>query len=154
MSAMPERGTCLRRGVWPRLIPLLCLLAGSPAGGTSVARAAGAGGILLNTGINFETDGLTGFPTLDDTANDTYGGAVGVNWLGPDFSWQLITEFAMVKTHGDDPNRNAQNDQYGFGMRFQLPLTNAWLVRLDSMYGIIRNEPDIRGARMELRWKF
>ena len=120
----------------------------------SAARAAGAGGVLLNTGINFEVDGLTGYPTLDATANDTFGGAVGINWLGPNFSWQLITEFAMVQTMGNDTNRNAQNDQYGFGMRFQLPITNAWLVRLDSMYGIIENEPDIRGARMELRWKF
>lgn len=137
----------------PYFVPYCNLFAGFGRP-QSVARAAGAGGILLNTGINFETDGLTGFPTLDDTANDTYGGAVGVNWLGPEFSWQLITELAMVKTHGNDPNRNAQNDQYGVGMRFQLPLTNAWLVRLDSMYGIIENEPDIRGARMELRWKF
>ncbi len=111
-------------------------------------------GPLINTGINFETDFLTGFPFLDNTGNDTYGGAVGLNWLGPDFSWQLITEFAMVQTHGNDSDRNAQNDQYAFGMRFQLPLTNAWLVRFDSMYGIIENEPDIRGARMELRWKF
>jgi hypothetical protein len=37
-----------------------------------------AGSILFNTGILLETDGLTGFP-LDDTAHDTYGGAVGVN---------------------------------------------------------------------------
>ncbi|MAT15326.1 MAG: hypothetical protein CMJ46_08665, partial [Planctomyces sp.] len=50
----------------------------------SVARAAGTGGILRNTGINFETDGLTGYPTLDATGANTYGGAVGVNWLGKD----------------------------------------------------------------------
>ncbi len=31
----------------------------------SVARAAGSGGILRNTGINFESDNLTGYPTLD-----------------------------------------------------------------------------------------
>jgi hypothetical protein len=124
------------------------------AGFGNPQQVAGAGGILVNTGLNFESDGLTGFPTLDATANDTYGGALGINWLGPDFSWQLVTELAMVQTHGDDANRNAQNDQYAFGMRFQVPLTNAVLARFDSMYGIIENEPDVRGARMELRWKF
>lgn len=131
-----------------------CNLFGGFGRPQSVARAAGVGGILFNTGINFETDALTGYPTLDATANDTYGGAVGLNWLGPDFSWQLITEFAMVQTFGDDPQRNVQNDQYAFGMRFQLPLNNAWLVRFDSIYGILEEEPDVRGARMELRWKF
>ena len=40
----------------------------------SLARAADAGGVLRNTGINFETDGLTGFPKLDDTTNNTWGG--------------------------------------------------------------------------------
>ena len=34
-------------------------------------------GLLKNTGINFETDGLTGFPKLDDTGHDTFGGALG-----------------------------------------------------------------------------
>ncbi|MGH8596009.1 MAG: hypothetical protein ACREXT_05060, partial [Gammaproteobacteria bacterium] len=46
----------------------------------SLARDFGAGGVLKNTGINFETDALTGFPKLDDSANDTYGGALGVQY--------------------------------------------------------------------------
>ena len=37
----------------------------------SVARAGGAGGVLRNTGILFESDNLTGYPTLDATGNDT-----------------------------------------------------------------------------------
>ena len=41
----------------------------------SLARAGGAGGVLKNTGINFETDGLTGFPKLDDTAVNSVGGS-------------------------------------------------------------------------------
>src|SRR4030095_11692593 len=44
----------------------------------SLARDVNAGGILKNTGILFETDGMTGSPTLDATANDTYGAALGV----------------------------------------------------------------------------
>jgi len=41
----------------------------------SVARAGVSGGILRNTGINFEIDGLNGYPTLDATASDTAGGS-------------------------------------------------------------------------------
>ena len=47
----------------------------------SLARAAGAGDILKNTGINFETDGLTGFPKLDDTGRDTFGAVLGIEYL-------------------------------------------------------------------------
>ena len=35
-------------------------------------------GILKNVGINFETDALTGFPKLDDSGSDAWGGAVGL----------------------------------------------------------------------------
>jgi hypothetical protein len=120
----------------------------------SVARAAGAGGILLNTGINFETDALTGFPTLDATANDTWGGAIGINMLGPDFSWQLITELATVQTFGNGGQRFAVANQYGCGLRFQIPISNAWIFRMDGMVGILDESPDVSGTRAELRWKF
>jgi hypothetical protein len=120
----------------------------------SAARAGAVGGVLLNTGINFETDGLIGFPRLDDTANDTVGGAIGLNILGSDLGWQVITEFAAVATHGNDPNRNAPDNQYGFGVRVQRPISNAWLIRADGMYGVRRQLSDISGARLELRYKF
>ena len=118
------------------------------------AVALAAGGVLLNTGINFETDGLTGYPRLDDTANNSWGGAVGVNILGPEFSWQLITEFAMVQTFGDGALRRIDGDQYAFGARFQMPISNAWLVRVDGMYSILEEDDNLSGARCELRWKF
>ncbi|MCA9184589.1 MAG: hypothetical protein KDA99_03190 [Planctomycetales bacterium] len=111
-------------------------------------------GLLLNTGINFESDGLTGYPTLDPTANDTWGGALGVNLLGAGFTNQLILEAAMLQTRGNDPNRNAKGDQYALGMRYQIPINWAWLVRMDAMYGWRDDEADLAGARMELRWKF
>lgn len=120
----------------------------------SAARAAQAGGILRNTGILFETDGMTGFPTLDETANDTWGGALGLNILTPNFDQQLILEIATVQTRGNDATRNILNDQYGVGARYQIPITNSWLIRTDVMYGFLRDARDIHGARLELRHKF
>ena len=120
----------------------------------SVARNVNAGGILRNTGILFESDNLTGYPTLDATANDTFGFAMGVNLLADEFAQQLIVEAAALGVMGDNPNRNALGDQYGLGVRYQLPLSNSVLVRADAMVGFLRNDEDIRGARLELRKKF
>ena len=120
----------------------------------SAARAAQAGGVLRNTGILFETDGMTGFPTLDATANDTYGMALGLNVLPNDFSQQLVLEAALLGVMGDDATRNAPGNQYGLGVRYQLPLTNAIILRADAMVGFLDNDEDINGVRMELRHKF
>ena len=51
----------------------------------SAARNGQAGGVLRNTGILFESDNLTGYPTLDPTANDTYGAALGAEFNAPEF---------------------------------------------------------------------
>lgn len=120
----------------------------------SVARAGVAGGILRNTGINFETDGLTGYPTLDASGNDTFGGAIGMNLLSSNFDQQLVAEFAFLNTMGSNPNRNAPGDQYGFGLRYQLPVTNAVILRCDAMVGLLNNANDISGVRFEFRHKF
>ena len=53
-------------------------------------------GVLKNTGINFETDALTGFPKLDDTANNTWGGAIGIQYLF-DLDQQIVVEAAAVQ---------------------------------------------------------
>lgn len=124
---------------------------GSPQ---SLARAGIAGGVLNNVGINFENDGLTGYPTLDPTGHNTYGAALGMNILGASFGHQLILELAALAATGSDEFRNADGDQYALGMRYQKPLNNAWLIRTDHMYGWLRNAEDIRGSRLELRWKF
>ena len=134
-------------------VPYLNMFAGFDTP-QSVARAAGTGGILVNTGINFESDGLTAYPTLDATANNTWGGALGFNLLGPDFRWQYILEAATVQTFGKANGRTAVGNQYGLGTRVQIPLNNAWLVRFDTMYGLLEDASDIGGARMEVRWKF
>ncbi|MFN3192971.1 MAG: hypothetical protein ACE361_20850 [Aureliella sp.] len=119
----------------------------------SLARAGGTG-ILNNTGINFESDGLTGYPTLDFTGHNTVGGAVGLNLLGKQFSQQLVLEFAGLAANGSQQFRNARGDQYAFGIRYQKPLNNAWIFRTDHMFGFLRGDDDIRGSRIELRWKF
>lgn len=120
----------------------------------SAARAVQAGGVLRNTGILFETDGLTGFPTLDPTANDTYGAALGINLLADDFSQQLLVEVAALGVIGEDNARNAPGEQIGVGFRYQLPLTNSKILRFDGMYGFLNNADDISGIRMELRQKW
>ncbi|MDG2012800.1 MAG: hypothetical protein P8J33_04810 [Pirellulaceae bacterium] len=135
------------------LIPYFNLWAGFDRP-QSVARAQQAGGILNNTGILFESDGMTNFPTLDNTANDTWGGALGVNILTPNYDQQLILEFAFLKAMGSDATRIAPGDQAGLGARYQIPISNAWILRSDMMYGFFENTADVRGARMELRMKF
>lgn len=120
----------------------------------SVARAAGSGGILRNTGINFESDGLTGYSTLDATGNNTYGMALGVNLLGNNFRDQLVLEAAMLGATGSPQFRVAPGDQYATGIRYQRPLSYRWLFRTDAMYGWQRNTEDVFGTRFEFRWKF
>jgi hypothetical protein len=139
---------------WPyNVIPYINLFAGfdNPQ---SVARAGAAGGVLRNTGILFESDNLTGYPTLDATGNDTYGAAIGVDLLAPEFTQQLILEAAVLEVFGDPVLRNAPGDQFGIGMRYQVPITNAHLLRFDVMHGWFDNTDDVSGARAEFRWKF
>jgi hypothetical protein len=110
--------------------------------------------VLRNTGINFETDGLTGYPTLDPTGRNAMGGALGLNLLGPVFDYQLVMELAWQQPIDGGSDSAIPGDQYGLGLRYQLPLTNAVILRMDAMHGILQNTDDITGARTELRWKF
>jgi hypothetical protein len=111
-------------------------------------------GPLKNTGINFETDFLTGYPILDDSANNTYGGALGVDLLGAQFDRQLMIEAAMVQAFGNPADRIAAGDQYALGVRYQRKLNNWLLLRADAMHGWLENSDDIDGVRVELRHKF
>ncbi len=120
----------------------------------SVARNANAQGVLRNTGINFESDNLTNYPTLDATGNDVYGAAVGIDLLGQGFTHQLIMEAAVLQVLGDDPLRNARGDQYALGVRYQRPLSNSWIFRADAMHGWRDDDSNVAGARVELRHKF
>ncbi len=112
-------------------------------------------GLLKNTGINFETDGLTGFPKLDDSGQDTFGAALGVEYLF-DLDQQIVVEVAGLGIIGDEnePGRPAPGNQMAFGLRYQLPLDNQWIFRADAMYGMLDEAEDIAGARVEIRVKF
>ncbi|GAB5405092.1 MAG: hypothetical protein Aurels2KO_33230 [Aureliella sp.] len=120
----------------------------------SLARAAAAGGVLLNTGINFASDALTGYPTLDATAVNTTGAALGINILGDNFDRQLVLEAAAVAALGDRQFRNAAGNQLGLGVRYQHTLNNFTLFRTDHMYGFLGGQDDITGSRVELRFKY
>lgn len=109
-------------------------------------------GILKNVGINFETDALTGYPKLDDTASNTFGGALGVEYLF-NLDQQLVFEVATVQPFEND-GIGARGAQYGFGVRYQIPLTRSWLFRADATYQIQDGTDDNFGFRTELRSKF
>jgi hypothetical protein len=134
------------------LVPYLNLFFGNDRP-QSVARDPGAGGILKNTGINFETDGLTGFPKLDDTANNTAGGALGLQYLF-DLQQQVVVEWATVQTRGDAADRVAPGAQNALGVRYQRNLDKAWLIRADGIVAERKNDKDIGGVRFEVRKKF
>lgn len=111
-------------------------------------------GILKNVGINFETDALTGYPKLDDSASAAYGGALGITFLfGSDLGQQLTFEAATVQPFEED-GIGAQHPQYGFGVRYQIALTRAWLLRADATYQLVEGAEDNFGVRLELRRKF
>lgn len=109
-------------------------------------------GILKNVGINFETDALTGYPKLDDTGSDTFGGALGIEYLF-NLDQQLVFEVATVQPFEND-GIGAKNAQYGFGVRYQIPITRSWLFRADATYQIQEDGEDNFGFRTELRSKF
>jgi hypothetical protein len=111
-------------------------------------------GLLKNVGINFETDALTGYPKLNDTGSNAYGGAIGVQYLF-NLDQQVVFEFAMVQPFGDPiPGIGAVNPQYAFGVRYQIPIDRAWLFRADATYQWLDDAEDNFGVRAEVRRKF
>ncbi|XZE20768.1 hypothetical protein SH449x_000655 [Pirellulaceae bacterium SH449] len=120
----------------------------------SVARAGGSGGILRNTGINFESDGLTAYPTLNDTGANSYGGAVGFNLLSADFRQQFVAEFTALNPYGNPAISRISGAQYAIGARYQRAINNRALIRFDAINGWLDNDSNIYGMRSEFRWKF
>lgn len=113
-------------------------------------------GLLKNVGISFETDALTGFPKLNDTGSNAYGGAVGLQYLF-NLDQQLVFEVATVQPYDDPvPGIGVADAQYAASIRYQIPINNDWLFRADATYQIVDN-PDVEdnfGIRAELRRKF
>jgi hypothetical protein len=91
---------------------------------------------------------------LDDSGNNTYGAALGIDLLGNAFEQQLILDAAVLQVMGNVDDRIAPGDQYAVGARFQKPLSHTLIFRADAMYGFLEDTDDITGARMELRRKF
>jgi hypothetical protein len=112
-------------------------------------------GILKNVGINFETDALTGYPKLNDSGSNAWGGAVGVQYLF-NLDQQLVFEAAMVQPFGNPiVGIGALQPQYGFGARYQIAINRAWLFRFDATYQILEGgDKDNFGVRSEVRRKF
>ena len=112
-------------------------------------------GILKNVGINFETDALTGFPKLNDSGSNAYGGALGLQYLF-NLDQQLVFEFATVQPFGTPiAGIGVANPQYAFGVRYQIPIDRAWLFRADATYQITEGaDEDTFGIRAEVRRKF
>ena len=112
-------------------------------------------GILKNVGINFETDALTGYPKLNDTGSNAYGGAIGLQYLF-NLDQQLVFEIATVQPFGDPiAGIGVASPQYGFGVRYQIPINRAWLFRADATYQIVEGaDKDTFGFRVEVRRKF
>jgi len=111
-------------------------------------------GILKNVGINFETDALTGYPKLNDTGSNAWGGAIGLQYLF-NLDQQLVFEVATVQPFGEPiTDIGAADPQYAFGVRYQIPITRAWLFRADATYQILGGgEEDNFGIRAEFRRK-
>jgi len=60
----------------------------------------------------------------------------------------------MVQPFEDDAI-GVQDPQFGFGVRYQIPLNRAWLFRADATYQILENaDEDNFGIRTEIRRKF
>lgn len=139
------------------LIPYFNLFAGVGRP-QALARAVTAGGVLKNVGITFETDNMTGYPTLDATAADTFGGALGIQYLfGLDR--QLVFEIAGVDVRDDNKTRpitdTITDRQAAVGIRYQQNLSKAWLLRMDAIYSNNKlDATDFSGGRIELRRKF
>jgi len=112
-------------------------------------------GILKNVGINFETDALTGYPKLNDTGSNAYGGAIGLQYLF-NLDQQLVFEVATVQPFGDPiAGIGVATPQYAFGVRYQIPIDRAWLFRADATYQIVEGATkDTFGFRAEIRRKF
>ncbi len=119
----------------------------------ALVRAGGAGGVLKNTGLNFEGEAITALANLDANANNTAGAAVGVEYLF-NLDQQLVIEGAFVIPHGDEKDRTVKENQFGLDVRYQIPVTNAWIFRFDIFKAFLKDQDDTAGARIEIRRKF
>ena len=98
---------------------------------------------------------MTGYPKLNDSGSNAFGGAIGLQYLF-NLDQQILVELAMVQPFGDEiVGIGAGQAQYALGVRYQIPLNRAWLFRADATYQILEGEDeDNFGIRGEVRRKF
>ena len=87
------------------------------------------------------------------TGSNAFGGAIGLEYLF-NLDQQLVFEVAMVEPFEND-GIGARDAQFGFGVRYQIPIDRAWLFRADATYQILEGGgEDNFGIRAEIRRKF
>ncbi len=69
---------------------------------------------------------------------------------------QLVVEAAALQVIEDENEngRAARGDEYALGMRYQYPLSEAWIFRSDAMHGWRTEDDNLAGLRFEIRRKF
>ena len=111
--------------------------------------------MLRNTGILFESDNLTGYPTLDATGATTRTAPpIGIDLLSPEFTHQLILEAAVLQVFGDPATATPRRP---IRRRHALPGAHlerhAAAVRRDARL-VRQHARRLAGVRAEYRWKF
>ena len=95
-------------------------------------------------------------PRLDDTAHDRVGAAFGVEYLPNLFTaphrQQIVVELAAL--HSYDKATGDLGDQAALGARYQIALTNSWILRFDVMGGVVEEGNTLAGLRAEIRKKW
>lgn len=120
-----------------------------------IAKAGAAGGLLSNVGILFESDGVTGQQILQANGSDSFGAALGIEYLF-DLTQQVVVEVAANIANDEEESLLVDGDQFGLGFRYQKALNRRWLLRSDISYLTFDDEAieDRTSARLELRAKF
>jgi hypothetical protein len=98
---------------------------------------------------------LTVYPKLNDSGSNAYGGAhrFAVS-LQSGSAARLRGGHGAALRRSDRRHRRAR-PQYGFGVRYQIPIDRAWLFRADATYQIVEgSDKDTFGVRAEIRRKF
>ena len=101
-------------------------------------------GILKNVGINFETDALTGYPKLNDTGSNAYGGAIGLQYL-----FNLDQQLVFEAGHGSALRRSDRGIGAATAVRLRCSLSD----RAQPGLAVPRRcyLSDHRGRRRQLR---
>ena len=109
------------------------------------------GGLLKNTGLVFEADAETGFPSLDDVGVDAHGGAIGVEYLF-NLNRQVVVEIGTINGNSDS---SPTLEQHAVGVRLQQPIGQQWILRFDGIYADTAGvDDDLIAGEIELKLKF